>query len=305
VITTIAAQQVVALRRQRIFLAALVTLLAMTSLAGLIGWLSHHTVVRAYDEAVRLLQADGRRVPPDPLALRPPLALLSNLSIYIPLIGALLAVVLGHLSLVDDQADGIGRLIFSRPVSRTDFILGKLLAVAVVAAAILAASLVASVVSLLVVNGAVPSAAEFGRLSLFYGISWLYLLLFALIGMVGVLTLRHRSLALLAAVGVWMVLTFAVPQFTSGLRPTASLNPVTDPVSTSQPFFAATAHARPISVSEQYKTASAQILQTADPEPWTDTARRVLPLAGSVALLGGLTVRLVRRHDYSKGAADD
>ena len=150
-----------------------------------------------------------------------------------------------------------------------------------------------------------PAAAELGRLSLFYALSWLYLLLFALVGMAAVLLTRRRSLALLAAMGVWLVLTFAVPQFTSGLRPTASLNPVTDPVSTSQPFFDATATARPLSVSEQYKEASARILQTTDPEPWGDTVLRVLPLLGAVMGLGLLTTRLVQCHDYAEGSSDD
>lgn len=304
-IGVIAAQQVVTLRRQRIFVVALALLLVMTSLAGLIGWLSHNTVVRAYDEAVQVLAAAGQPAPPNPIGLQPPLALLSNLSVYIPLVGALVAIVLGHLSLIVDQADGTGRLVFSRPVSRTAYVLGKLTAAGLVLAAILGASLVLSAGSLRVVNGAWPSLAELGRLSLFYAVSWLYLLLFTLVGMATALLTRRRSLALLAAMGVWLVLTFAVPQFTSGLRPTASLNPVTDPVSTSQPFFDATANARPLSVSEQYKAASAQILQTADPEPWGDTAQRMLPVLVAVMGLGLLTTRLVQRHDYAQGSSDD
>jgi len=304
-IATVARQQFVALRRQQIFLAVLAILLAMTSLAGFLGWMSHHTVVQAYDEAVRILAAQGQPAPPDPLGLKPPLSLLSNLAVYIPLIGALLAIVVGHLSLADEQAEGIGRVIFTRPVSRTTFLFGKVVAVAAVLAAILAASLVTSVASLVMVNGSVPSAAELGRLGLFYGLSWLYLLLFALIGMVTVLATRRRSLGLLAALGVWMVLTFAVPQFTSGLRPTASLNPVTDPVSTSQPFFGATAHARSFSVSEQYKQAAAQILETGTAEPWSDTGRRVLPLLGALVGVGLLTGGLARRHDFSTGPSGD
>lgn len=304
-IAAIARQQIVALGRQRVFLAVLGILLAMTSLAGALGWLSHHTVVKAYDEAVQLLAAQGQPAPPDPLGLKPPLSLLSNLAVYIPLIGALMAIVVGHLSLADEQAEGIGRLIFSRPVSRTRFLLGKVLAVALVLAVILAASLVGSAASLVVVNGSIPAAGELARLTLFYGLSWLYLLFFALIGMATVLVTRRRSLGLLAALGLWMVLTFAVPQFTSGLRPTASLNPVTDPVSTFQPFFDATAHARPLSISEQYKDAAAEILETGTGEPWSDTSRRVLPLLVGLVGVGLLTGRLARRHDYSKGPSDD
>ncbi len=54
-IATIASHQVLSLRRQRVFLALLATLLTMTALAGVLGWSSHHTIVRVYDEAVKLL----------------------------------------------------------------------------------------------------------------------------------------------------------------------------------------------------------------------------------------------------------
>ena len=38
----------------------------------------------------------------------------------IPLIGALLALILGHLSIVDDETNGTGRLVFSRQITRPD-----------------------------------------------------------------------------------------------------------------------------------------------------------------------------------------
>lgn len=304
-IATIAAQQIISLRRQRVFTALLASLVAMTALAGVIGWMSRDTIVRVYDEAVRLLAAQGQAAPANPFDLKPTLSLLSNMSIYIPLIGALLALVVGHLSLADDQSNGLGRLIFSRQVPRTSYVLGKILSVAAVLAAVLVASFAVSVMALLAVNRAAPTFGDLGRLALFYGLSWLYLLVFALVGMLTVLVTRRRSMALLAAMGVWLVVTFAVPQLTSGLRPTTSLNPIIDPVSTSQPFFRVTAKARPISISEQYKAASGQILETAPGESGAATARRVFPLMASALGLAGATSILVKRHDYSKGASDE
>lgn len=302
---TVAAQQITSLRRQRVFLALLATLLVMTALAGVIGWSSANTITRVYGEAVRLLAAEGKAAPPNPIGLKPALSLLSNMAIYIPLIGALLAVVLGNLGMADDKTTGVGRLIFSRQLSRTSYVLGKILGSAAVLAVVLVSSLLVSVASLLVVNGALPTSGELARLAVFYALSWLYLMLFALIGMVAVLLSRRRSLALLSALGAWLVLTFVVPQFTSGLRPTASLNPVTAPVSTSQRFFQVTAKARPVSVSEQYKSASASILQTGPAEPVWTTVGRTLPLAGLTVGLALLTVGLVRRHDYSRSSVDE
>jgi ABC-type transport system involved in multi-copper enzyme maturation permease subunit len=160
-------------------------------------------------------------------------------------------------------------------------------------------------VSLLVVNHAL-GAGDLARLAGFYLLSWLYLLVFALIGMVAVALTRRRSLGLLGAMGAWLVVTFVVPQFTSALRPSASLNPITDPVGTSQAFFRATAHGRPYSIAEQYKDASAHILATANAtETAWHTALRIAPIAGAVVLLALALTVLVQRHDFSRSASND
>ena len=300
-IATVASHQVLSLRRQRVFLAMLATLLTMTALAGVLGWSSHQTIVRVYDEAVKLLASTGKPAPPNPFLLKPTLSLLSNMVVYIPLIGALLALIVGHLSIVDDENNGTGRLVFSRQISRTSYVLGKIVSAAVVLVVVLAGSLLLSVAALLVVNRTI-AGADLGRLLLFYGLSWLYLMVFSLIGMVTVLMTRRRSIALLSAMGAWLVITFVIPQFTSGLRPTQSLNPITDPASTSQTFFKITSKLRPYSVVEQYKQASGGILQTAPTESLGQTIQRVLPIAGLALVLALLTIRIVQRHDFSKSA---
>jgi ABC-type transport system involved in multi-copper enzyme maturation permease subunit len=301
-IGTIAGQQVLSLRRQRILTVLFVSFVAMTALAGVIGWSSHNTIIRVYNQAVKLLAASGETAPPNPFRLKPQLSLLSNMAIYIPLIGALLAIVVGHLAMADDQTGGLGRMIFTRRVSRTSYVAGKILAAAAVLAAMLGVSLAVAIASLALVNSSAPSAGELARLLGFYGLSWLYLLVFALVGMICVLMTRRRSLGLLSALGVWLVVTFAIPQLTSGLRPVASLNPINEPVSSSQAFFRATAKARPVSIGEEYKQAAGRILQTAPGELVSRTAGRVVPLLVALAALAVLTVMLVKHHDYARAA---
>lgn len=304
-IATIAAQQILALRRQRIFVALLGMFLTMTALAGVLGWSSHNTIIRVYNEAVKLLASNGQPAPPNPFLLKPRLSLISNMVVYIPLLGAMLALVLGHLSMADDEGLGLGRLIFSRPVSRATYVAGKIVGATQAIGAILAVSFLVSAASLALINRSLPGGGDLVRLGLFYGLSWLYLVMFVLIGMLTVLATRRRSLALLSALGVWLVITFAVPQFTSGLRPTASLNPIIDPVTASQPFFKVTALARPYSVAEQYKEASGRILATAAAEPIQQTVQRVFPIAG-LLLLSALSVfGLAEGHDFSRSTSGE
>jgi ABC-type transport system involved in multi-copper enzyme maturation permease subunit len=305
----IARQHLRLLSRSQTFLLMLVVLLGMAALSGFIGWSSHATILRVYDETVRTLTAAGKPVPPNPFAYKPRLSLLNNMIIYVPLIGALLAIVIGNMSITGDRQAGVTRVIFSRPVRRSSYFWGKVAGSAIAGAAIMAACLALSVIGLTLINHGLPSALELVRLTLFYALSGLYLLLFALVGLVAALLTRSQSLGLFAAVAVWVLTTFATPQFTSGLRPVASLNPVTNPVTVSHSrFFRATSKAKPLAVNEQYKALGTRLLSQGNNVVGAGagrTAAQLAPIVFFVLLLGGWANWLVARRDFSEETARD
>jgi ABC-type transport system involved in multi-copper enzyme maturation permease subunit len=302
----IARQHVSALARRQTFVLMLGVLLLMTALSGFIGWSSHNTITNVYEETVRTLAAQGTQAPANPFESEPRLALLNNMIIYVPVIGALLAIIIGHLSVVDDRHAGVTRIIFSRPVLRSSYFWGKLAGGVIAGTLILAACLVLSAATVALVNGGLPTATEFLRLAAFYALSGLYLVLFVLIGIVTALLTRSASMALFIAVAVWVLITFATPQFTSGLRPVASLNPVTDPVTgTESGFFKVTSKAKPIAVNEQYRTLSSRFLTSGSGVGALDTAGRLAPMVAFALLLGAWAHRLVQRHDFSQERPGD
>jgi ABC-type transport system involved in multi-copper enzyme maturation permease subunit len=153
-----------------------------------------------------------------------------------------------------------------------------------------------------VVNRAFPSGGDVARLLAFFAFSWVYLMLFALIGMLSLLVMRRRSLGLLSAMGAWLVITFVVPQFTSGLRPSQSLNPIVDPISTSQTFFKITSKARPFSLAEQFKAVSGRILATTPQETVGHTIIRALPILLGSFVLAMAVAGLINVHDYARSS---
>uniref|UniRef100_UPI00286E1B6B hypothetical protein n=1 Tax=Nocardioides sp. TaxID=35761 RepID=UPI00286E1B6B len=66
VIGTVSAQQGLTFRRQRVRLIGLTTLLMVTAMAGILGWSSHQTIVRVFDQAVQLQAAAGNPAPANP-----------------------------------------------------------------------------------------------------------------------------------------------------------------------------------------------------------------------------------------------
>jgi ABC-type transport system involved in multi-copper enzyme maturation permease subunit len=299
-IAAVASHQILALHRKRVLGFLVGSLIGVTLLSGVLGWASHQTIIGVYAESAKLLGSRGLAAPLNPFLLKPELSLLSNMVIYVTMIGALVALVLGHLTVAEDETTGIGRLIFSRRLSRGQYAVGKVTASAIILGLSMTACALVSVLALWIVNHSIPSIGDIGRLAVFYGFSWLYLMIFALVGAIALLSTGRRSLGLLAAMGAWLIVTFAVPQFTSGLRPSQSLNPIVDPISTSQNFFKITRRARPFSIAEQFKEASARILHTGSSETVTTTLVRVAPILALAALLFALTIFLVQRHNFSR-----
>lgn len=303
-IATIAGAELRGLARRGTVRASVGIMVVMTALAGVIGWSSHQTISRVYDEASRYVAAQGQAAPPNPFLQKPALDLLANMEIYVPLIGALLALVVGHAVLADETTDGIGRLVFSRPVSRRSYVMGKLTAVVATLGLTLGLCGLLSITEVSLVNGRLLSAGEMARVAGFFALSWLYLLVFALVGMAAVVVTGRRPLGLLVALGTWLLVTFTLPEFISGLHPVASLNPVSAPAGTSQQFFAVTSHAAPLSLFERYKEVSVQLLQLGPSPSSVAVVTWLVPLLAAALGLAALTAVSVSRHDFSRGAVD-
>ena len=282
---TIALQYARSLIREKTVVVLMVMLFGITIASSFIGWSSHHTVIAAYNQTIFTFQSSGKVIPPNPFATQPALSILKNMVIYVPLIGALLAIIIGQISVMADNVAGTTKLIFSRPVSRRDYLAGKLMGISYVLIAIISICLSTSIVSLLIINSHLPSVTELAKLFLFYVLSFCYLLFFALVGFVAALLTRSQSLALLGALAVWIIISFVIPQFASGVSPVASLNPNTAPVDATQSaFFRTTQIAKPLSLGEEYKSVGLKLLDASPAGDRTTTLPQLIPLG--VGLLG-------------------
>jgi ABC-type transport system involved in multi-copper enzyme maturation permease subunit len=303
---TLALQYVKSLVREKTVIVLMILLFGITIASSFIGWSSHHTIVAAYDQTILAFHASGRAIPPNPFAGQPNLAILRNMVIYVPLVGALLAIVIGQASVTADHVAGVTKLIFSRPISRRDYMVGKLLGISYILMGVVGVCLVTSVASLLFINSSLPTLWELARVTLFYLLSFSYLLLFAIIGFIAALITRSQSLALLGALAVWIVTSFVVPQFVSGTSPIASLNPASAPVDVSQSaFFRTTRLFKPVSISEEFKTAGLQLLDASPTGDTNSTFPQIWPLG--VSLFGATYIgwkRLQRLTVHEESAND-
>ncbi len=272
-----------------------------------LGWQATFTVNRIYLDAAAFLQATGKPVPTNPVLDISPLSLMRNMSVYVSLIGALAAIVIGNRLITLDRKAGVLPLIGVRPLDSTAYARGKMTALAVL---ILALGTVAAVVSVLVYT-VLPAisvtASQWLQLAGFFGLSTLYLAIHGLIGMTAGAMARSESVGLLVPVSLWLALTFILPQLTGNLNPTAAINPIAAlaaPPDTA--FFRAMGQILgSVSLADAYKFGSANLL---DLTPAGIASPALLPPLGVLVLaamvLLGVTWRALTAMNMAQGEFD-
>jgi ABC-type transport system involved in multi-copper enzyme maturation permease subunit len=259
---------------------------ALVLVSAWLGWQATDTVNRIYLDAARFLAAAGKPVPTNPVLDTSPLILMRNMSVYVILIGALSAIVIGNRLVALDRKAGVLPLIASRPLTKWAYATGKLLALALLVGGLFAVATLVGTATLLLLPSAVITASMWVQLFGFFALSGLYMLIFGLIALAATSAFRSESVGLLVPVTVWLAVTFILPALTLNLTPTAVLNPISalaTPPDTS--FFRLAGWGLgPFSLAESYGALSAGLL---DYRPAEWLSRAVLPpLVSLVAALG-------------------
>lgn len=148
-----------------------------------------------------------------------PLQLLRGTIEYIQIIGAVLAIGLGYLSVARERTGRTLALILTRPVRGRQLLFGRLLGASGLIGTVLAATAVISVALIGTVGGRWLNAGELLRLTITFATASVYMLMFYALG--SWLSARSRVLAngLVAALVVWLAMVLIVPQIGDTMDP--------------------------------------------------------------------------------------
>jgi ABC-type transport system involved in multi-copper enzyme maturation permease subunit len=274
-------------------LALLFVVLVM--LSAYLGWSATHTINQIYNDAVSYFRAQGQPIPPNPVQELSSLGLMRNLSIYVSLIGALAAIVIGYELVATDRKAAVLPLLGSRPLPPRAYALGKI-------TALLSATGLLSVVAAVIVLAtflALPqvhlSATEWGKLFLFLGLAYGYLVLFGLLAMGIAAQAESESVGLLLPVTLWLTLTFIFPSLTANIHPTSAINPISAlALPPDSAFFHGTrAFIGSLSLADDFKYLAAGLL---------DYRPAGVPAPGGVPPLPGLMLALGLVTGYAVSA---
>jgi ABC-2 type transport system permease protein len=148
-----------------------------------------------------------------------PLQLLRGVIEYIQIIGAVIAIGLGYLSVTRERTGNTLPLIFTRPVRGRDLFFGRLLGATALITTILVVSALSSVLLIGVVGGRWLNVSELARVAITFGIAIVYMLLFYALGTW--LTSRARVVGngLVVALVIWLSVVLIVPQIGDTMDP--------------------------------------------------------------------------------------
>lgn len=196
--------------RSRILL-ALVAVLALATFASVLtSSLDYNAQLADYRAYRAAAQASGVTVTaPAPLAL---LSMLRGALEYIEILGAVIAIALGYLSVSRERANGTLPLLRSRPLRPAELALGSGLGAVGVLATLLASTAVVGVLCLGLIGREWVTGGQAVKLLLAYAVALVYMAVFYFLGAVVTARSRVASTGLLVALGIWLVVALVLPQ---------------------------------------------------------------------------------------------
>lgn len=209
-IMTLARHEYRAAVRSRVLLGLLAVLVATTIASVYIGAVDYRSQLADYQAYKAAAQASGlQRIAPSPLAL---LSLLRGAMEYLEIIGAVIAITLGYLSVSRERANRTLALIRSRPVTPGELAAGSVLGAAGVISTLVAATAVVAVVCLGVIGHDWVSGTQIVKLLLAYVASIVYMTVFYCLGVITTSRSRVAANGLMLALGIWLVVVLILPQ---------------------------------------------------------------------------------------------
>lgn len=215
---TIAAKEVRDALGSNIFLIVLFLLGGLVIVSILMSTLVFKGQVNQYAQALESLAAIGK-APRGPVPELFPLTLLRGVVDYVEIIGALLGILLGYLSVAKEKNSKAFSLILVRPVTKLQVVRGKLLGNFLLVAGLMLTIGIVVWASLLLIGGVALSGTELRRLLLFVLLATAYLMVFFTLSFFLSLQRENNVDGLVIGLLIWLAFVLVLPQIGDTMDP--------------------------------------------------------------------------------------
>jgi ABC-2 type transport system permease protein len=211
-ILTVAKKEYTDALKNRVFLTFLLFLVGLTIISIFVGSLDFQSKVSVYQKAYQQLIQSGQSVSNLTKPEFYPLQLLRGSIEYLEIIGAVLAIALGYLSIAKEKGNNTLQLILTRPISRVSFFLGKLMGNALLLLLVSAIVFISIYFIVTLIGGVQLTASETVKILFSFLFSWIYLFVFFSLSATLALLFRSLTNALILAFVIWILFVLIVPQ---------------------------------------------------------------------------------------------
>jgi ABC-2 type transport system permease protein len=196
--------------RSRILIVLNLLLILVTAASVYIATAGYAAKLAEYETYRAAAQAQGLdRIAPTPLAA---LSLLRGPLEYLEIIGAVMAISFGYLSVSRERTNRTLALIRTREVTTGELATGSFLGALAVFATLVVTTLVVGIVCIGVIAGDWVSADEMLRIGLAAIAALLYLGAFYCLGAIATARSRFAANGLMFALGIWLLVVLVLPQ---------------------------------------------------------------------------------------------
>ncbi|MHB8651559.1 MAG: ABC transporter permease [Minisyncoccota bacterium] len=198
--------------RNYVFVTFLMFLVVLTGISLYVGAVNFQVKVSLFEKTYQALIAAGQ---PIGTLTRPeffPLQLLRATIEYLEIIGAIMAISLGYLSIAKEKGNNTLPLIFTRPITRKKYYLGKLVGNAALLTSVSALLFLTIIGIIVLVGGVHLSLSEVAKILFSTLVIFVYLSIFFLFAALCTILMRFPSNALILTFVVWMFFVLIVPQ---------------------------------------------------------------------------------------------
>lgn len=218
-IWTVAKKEYTDALRNKVFLVFLFFLLFLIGTSIVVASFDFQGKVAVYQDALAKLQQSGQVVENLSEPQFFPLQLLRGAIEYLEIIGAILAIVLGYLSIAKEKGNNTLQLILTRPISRFSIFLGKLWGNALLIISVSGIVFVGISLVIELVGKTALAGDQYYRIFLTFIFTTIYLLIFFSISALLSTLVKSLPNALIISFVIWILFVLIIPQIGDTMDP--------------------------------------------------------------------------------------
>jgi ABC-2 type transport system permease protein len=219
IITVIARKEYRDSIKSKLFLTLVGFLITLIVISIIVSSFDFKSQIADYKSSVQILKDMGKssEIPSMPQFF--PLKSMRGVIEYIEIIGAIIGIILGYLSISREKGKGTLQLVLSRPVKRADIITGKFIGNSFLVLLVLLAGLFFAFLIIWGVGGLLLNVGEIIKLLLVFLFSYLYIMFFFCLSSMFSLWFKSLSNALIICFVIWLIFVLIIPQVGDTMDP--------------------------------------------------------------------------------------